>query len=472
MISLQRWDDDLRLIANPYSSSVPVTDPAQYYGRRNDLLRVAVSIRNWEPFAITGEPRIGKSSFLYYLTHPDGARKRAEFLDYIGNPAAYLFVLIELQLLPMRNAQGFWRYLFDRLVEEAGEAGIDAESLQAAYRTSQEAGSDDYQIQMSFEQYLKQLERKVLFLFDDFDIVIKDFERSEVRQVTDKLRTLKAALTFKSKLNYVIVSSDPLVRLFEAKDIAGGLSPLFNIIISAPPLGLLEEGAVHELLQKPLQQSPANIPRFSEEDITFIDKLAGRYPDFLKISCFHLLEAKIQGPVDYSSVRQTIENDDRIQWLMKWLWDRAKQDELPLREVLLQIAQGQMPANRLAFRELCQRGLVDDSASPPQIFGELFRAFILYPDAHAVMPTESTPLSARLTPLESKLYNYLVEHAEQTCTREQLQKVIWGDKPPSSRDALEQLVKRLRGKIEPSPDQPVLLNIRGQGYLLRQLPLK
>jgi len=470
MISLQRWDDDLGLITNPYSSSMPVTDPAQYYGRRNDLLRVAVNIRNWEPFAITGEPRIGKSSFLYYLTHPDGARKRGDFLDYIGNPAAYLFVLIELQLLPVRNAQGFWRYLFDRLVEEAGEAGIDAESLRAAYRTSQEAGSDDYQIQTSFERYLKQLERKVLFLFDDFDIVIRDFENSDVTQVTGKLRTLKA-LTFKDKLNYVIISTDPLVRLFEDKDIAGSLSPLSNIIISAPPLGLLEEDAAHALLQKPLQQSPPNIPRFSEEDITFIDKLAGRYPDFLKISCFHLLEAKIQGPVDYGFVRQTIENDNRVQWLMKRLWERVRQDEQPLRQVLLQIAQGQVPANRLAFRELCQRGLVDDLASSPRIFGMLFYAFVLHPDAHAVTPTESPPLAAKLTLLESKLYNYLAEHAEQTCTREQLKKVVWGSNPPSSPDALEQLVKRLRGKIEPNPDQPTyLLNVRGQGYLLRQLP--
>jgi DNA-binding winged helix-turn-helix (wHTH) protein len=469
MISPQRWDNDLRLITNPYSSSMPVTNPAQYYGRRNDLLRVAVSIRNWEPFAITGEPRIGKSSFLYYLTHPDGARKRAEFLDYIGNPAAYLFVLIELQLLPVRNAQGFWRYLFDRLVEEAGKA----ESLTAEYHLGQEAGSDDYQIQMSFEHYLKQLERKVIFLFDDFDILIRDFERSEVRQITDKLRTLKAALPFKSKLNYVIVSTDPLVQLFEDKGIAGGLSPLSNIINSAPPLGLLEEDAVHELLQEPLQQSPANIPHFSEEDITFINKLSGRYPDFLKISCFHLLEAKIQGSADYNSVWQTIGNDHRIQWLMKRLWERAKQDELPLREVLLQIAQGQVSVKRLAFRELCQRGFVDDLVSPPQIFGELFHEFVLNPDARTLMPTESTPLAANLTPLESKLYNYLLAHVEQTCTREQLQKVIWGDKLPSSPDALEQLVKRLRGKIEPSPDQPVyLLNVRGQGYLLRQRPTK
>src|SRR5260370_35357161 len=117
---------------------------------------------------------------------------------------------------------------------------------------------------------------------------------------------------------------------------------------------------------------------------------------------------------------------------------------------------------------------MDDSNSPPQIFGELFRSFVLHPDAPTAISTEPTPLATRLTPLESRLYNYLLTHIDQTCTREQLQQVIWGDKVPTmSPDALEQLVKPLRGKSYPNPDQPsYLLNVRGQGYLLRQQPAK
>jgi hypothetical protein len=468
MASVHTLSDNLGLVTNPYGSRVPVTDPTRFYGRHSDILRVAVNIRNWEPFAVSGEPRIGKTSLLYYLIHPDGARKLPEFLAYIGNPTDYLFVLVELQLLPVRNAQGFWRYLFDRLVEESREAEIEIKALQAEYRASQKSGSDHYQTQTSFERYLKQLERRVVLLFDDFDIVINDFDSSEVLQVTDKLRTLKA-LGLNSKLNYVIASTDPLVRLFKAKGITSP-SPLSSIIIPAPPLGLLEKDAADELLQKPLQQSTWVIQQFTEEDIVFIRRLAGRHPDFMKISCFYLLAAKSQGHIDYSDVWQTIENDAHIQWLMKGLWERVKQgeqlDELPLREVLLQIAQGQVPTNSRAFKELRQRGLVDDSTSSPQLFGELFRAFVQHPDTRPAMPTE-------LTPLESKLYNYLSEHAEQTCTREQLQKVIWEDKPPASPDALEQLVRRVRGKIEPNPDQPIyLLNVRGQGYFLRQVPTR
>jgi len=467
-VQMLKEENNLRSVTNPYSSRMPVTDPAQFYGRHDDVLRVAESIRNWQPYAVSGEPRIGKTSFLYYLIHSEGARTLPKFLAYIGNPDDYLFVLVELQRLPARNATGFWRYLLDRLTEEARKEGVEPPAVHKTYASSWEPESDYYQVQIRFESYVKQLKKRVVFLFDDFDIIINDFENTEVVQVTDKLRTLKEALDLNGKLNYVIASTDPLVRLLKAKGITNP-SPFTSIIIPMTPLGLLEKDAADELLREPIRQgTEQSIPQFTKDDIAFVYKLAGRYPDIMKITCFYLFAARCQGNADYASVRQKIEDDQNVRWLMDGLWKRIKQEEqleeLPLRETLLQIAQGQVPPDSPAFRELRQRGIVDDATSPPHIFGDLFGAFILHPPSHAVMPFE-------LTPLESKLYTYLAEHVGQTCSREQLQKVIWGDKLPSSRDALEQLVKRVRGKIEQNPDRPIyLLNVRGQGYLLQKDP--
>jgi hypothetical protein len=417
---------------------------------------------------VSGEPRIGKTSFLYYLIHPEGARTLPKFLAYVGNADDYLFVLVELQRLPARNATGFWRYLLDRLTEEARKEAVEPPAEQHTYASSWEQERDYYLVQTRFESYLKQLKRRVVFLFDDFDIVINDFDNTEVVQVTDKLRTLKEALDLHGKLNYVIASTDPLVRLLKAKGITNP-SPFTSIIIPMTPLGLLDKDAADELLREPLRQGIEQpIPQFTRDDIAFVYKLAGRYPDIMKTTCFYLFEARCQGNADYASVRQNIEDDQNVRWLMDGLWKRIKQEEqleeLPLRETLLQIAQGQVHPDSPAFRELRQRGIVDDLTSPPHIFGDLFGAFILHPPSHAVMPFE-------FTPLELKLYTYLAEHVGHTCSREQLQKVIWGDKLPSSRDALEQLVKRVRGKIEPNPDRPIyLLNVRGQGYLLQKDP--
>lgn len=461
-----------RLVINPYSNRGPVTNPTQFYGRRNDVLNVAKSIMLSQPFAVSGEPRIGKTSLLYYLVHPEGARTLPAFQEYIGDPSNYLFVLIELQRLPVINAVGFWRYLLDRLIEEAREEGIAGRGEQEASHTAQKQGNDQYQVQTSFVGYLKQLGKKVVFLFDDFDVLIENLDNTEVVQVTDKLKTLKEALDLNDKLNYIIISRDPLVRLFKANHIVSP-SPFISIIIPFPPLGLLEKDAANALIQEPLRRS---IMQFTEHDIDFIYHLVGRYPDFMKITCYYLFAAYAQGNADYATVRQKLVDDPHVRWLMNGLWERLKQDEqleeLPLREVLRQIAQGQQLTDSTAFRELRQRGLVEGTPSSPHVFGDLFCTFILNLNLSSpiVTPPTVTP-PVELTHKESMLYSYLAEHVGQTCSRRQLQEAIWGDKQPNSPDALEQLVKRVRGKIEPDRDQPTyLINIKGQGYLLRSEP--
>ena len=475
MKSIQTLSDEERpwRTTNPYSNRGAVTNPTQFYGRRSNVLEVAKSIMLQQPFAISGEPRIGKTSLLYYLVHPEGARKLPEFQRYIGTPSNYLFVLIELQRLPSRDAVGFWRYLLDRLIEEAEKEDSTNGIEPKAYSITQNSNIDLYQVQTSFESYLKQLRKKIVFFFDDFDILIEDFDDTEVVQVTDKLRTLKEALDLNEKLNYVIVSIDPLVRLFKMKRIVS-VSPFISGIIPIPPLELLDKDAMNELIQSPLRHSVEETSlQFTVHDIDFINHFAGKYPDFAKITCYYLFSAYAQGNASHDTVRQKLVDDSHVRWLMNGLWERLKRDEkleeLPLSEVMLQIAQGQQPTSLSAFRELHQRGLVEGTSASSHIFGDLFCTFILNMTLSSpiVTPPIVTP-PIELTPLESKLYSYLAEHMGQACSRTQLQAAIWGDKLPNSPDALEQLVKRVRGKIEPNRDQPQhLISIRGQGYLLR-----
>ncbi|HEY1249401.1 MAG TPA: winged helix-turn-helix domain-containing protein [Nitrososphaera sp.] len=74
---------------------------------------------------------------------------------------------------------------------------------------------------------------------------------------------------------------------------------------------------------------------------------------------------------------------------------------------------------------------------------------------------------AQLPQLEWRLMRYLQQHPDRTCTRGELQQAIWGKDHPSSPDALEQLVRRLRKRIELNPKCPEhLLTVRGLGYRL------
>ena len=72
------------------------------------------------------------------------------------------------------------------------------------------------------------------------------------------------------------------------------------------------------------------------------------------------------------------------------------------------------------------------------------------------------------TYLEGKVYQYLQSHAEEVCGKDEIKQAIWGDKLPSD-STLQKIIERIRGKIEPDPDNPrYLIAVRGQGYILRE----
>ncbi len=93
------------------------------------------------------------------------------------------------------------------------------------------------------------------------------------------------------------------------------------------------------------------------------------------------------------------------------------------------------------------------------------------PDSESHLSQWDGQVLAQLPQLEWRLLRYLQRHPDRACTRTELQQAIWGKDPPSSPDALEQLVRRLRKRIEPDPQRPeYLLTVRGLGYRLIGTP--
>lgn len=78
-----------------------------------------------------------------------------------------------------------------------------------------------------------------------------------------------------------------------------------------------------------------------------------------------------------------------------------------------------------------------------------------------------------LTPTEFKLLSYLMEHADQVCSPQQLVRQAQGyDADPwEARAIIRVHVRRLRRKLEPDPTRPrYILNVRGVGYTFPAVP--
>lgn len=73
----------------------------------------------------------------------------------------------------------------------------------------------------------------------------------------------------------------------------------------------------------------------------------------------------------------------------------------------------------------------------------------------------------RLTNLEFRLLQYLVVNAEHTVTTERLTSHVWGYPGVGDRQALKQLIHRLRRKIEANAADPqYIATVSGIGYIL------
>jgi DNA-binding response OmpR family regulator len=76
--------------------------------------------------------------------------------------------------------------------------------------------------------------------------------------------------------------------------------------------------------------------------------------------------------------------------------------------------------------------------------------------------------SIELSPKEFLLLGHLYEHAGEVCSKDEIGDAVWPEYQGDVYDyQIENLVRRLREKIEPDPSEPqILLTVRGLGYKL------
>jgi DNA-binding winged helix-turn-helix (wHTH) protein len=75
-----------------------------------------------------------------------------------------------------------------------------------------------------------------------------------------------------------------------------------------------------------------------------------------------------------------------------------------------------------------------------------------------------------LLPREFKLLKYMMQRSDQLLTRAALIKDVWHYKFVPETNLLDVHMGRLRRKVDGSNDAPMILNIRGKGYVLSATP--
>ncbi|MCZ7574616.1 MAG: winged helix-turn-helix domain-containing protein [Ardenticatenaceae bacterium] len=457
---------------NPYLERTPVADPANFHGRTADVRWVLERITAPRPqcCSITGLPRIGKTSLLRFIAHPEGARGRAP--GFFRDLAPLLIVYVDLALVSVApgtrpSSEAVVRHLMRAIHREVRCQGLADDpdlTVLDQYAARARSASDWPEVRELFTDYVYTLDGggyRLVLLLDELD---------STTAWDPQMAYFLRSLVMQTNTAYVTASLEPL---FELLDEHGRVSPLYNIF-STHALGLLPPEEARELLCAPAARVGVTWPPGLVEQVL---SLTGRHPDLVKMAGSAMWELHTKGELlTLEAIAARVRPD--ADGLFRSIWRHVSEGEREALGVLVSDGVHSLAA-LAALPRLQSRALTVDQNGGTAPFGTLFTGW-LRERVRQARDQADLQLDGRwvtvegqriqLTPTEARLATYLFERRGQTCNRADLIQAIWGDeelKPDSK--VLDTTVQRLREKIERDRANPDwLITVRGEGYTLRE----
>ncbi|HEX6479741.1 MAG TPA: winged helix-turn-helix domain-containing protein [Ktedonobacteraceae bacterium] len=505
----------------------PFTRPA-FWGRQNELQAICHYLLSEPPqcCAIIGETSMGKTSLLRAFIDPqspsivESFRVKEKFTFVFLDCIAYRTIANKGEYA----AAQFWWELYSetvaklRLTEDdrlaKPEIGEDLTPLDAAF-----------ELKSALVDILREVERPVVFLFDNFEGI------AHLPQHTSEwLRSLN-----QYNCTYVVSSRHLLYLLYQYHpESMVSPSPFYNIFSDPIYLGLMAGDEVDAFLHQAQEKARELGSCWEQKDVEFIQKMAGRHPELLRIACAHIFERCLnyaqsltvdeQEFLEFSIFREAY-SVCNILWrgladpelsdvpgIVNSSIEKEKQELSPYQKALIKVANNESVAEKRMLFLLEQRGLIERVDGTWRVFGELMRKFVLqqeyiytqkaqpaitpnaraetltgdvnqisetghvHRDGEATQGFAQKEVSAEsraepvFTHLEGRVYNYLKAHMGEVCSKEQIKAAVWENDVPGD-SALQKIIERIRSKIETDPDNPrYLIAKKRQGFMLREDP--
>lgn len=305
---------------NPFSYGKPVDDPARFIGHRRAMEQVYSRLLSaFESSSIVGERRIGKTSLLKVIGHPE---MQANF----GlSPEKYTFIYQDFQFLETGTVPTrFWQRVL-RSIRRAVKSHPDiVDEIEYAVKAET---IDNYTLDDIFT-LIDEADLYIVLLLDEFENVTRN------QNFDDDFFAGLRALAIHHNLALITSSRQELVDLTHSEKVRS--SPFFNIFASINLRPFTETEAT-ELIDTYLDGTDV---RFLLSELNVVFALAGYHPYFLQMACHHLFAAHQQGLNDAARRLYVIENTRReAEPIFQDYW----QNSGPSQQIVLAV---------MAFREL------------------------------------------------------------------------------------------------------------------------
>lgn len=278
---------------NPFTYGKPISDPKRFFGREREVSQIFSRLLNaeFESSSIVGERRIGKTSLLKYLSHPN-------IRDEHGcDSSNFIFTYVDLQIIDSSTTPTqLWLYLLNQLDHNVQ----DIETKQILIDIQKGDTVNNF-ILFDLFTNLDQKNKHVVFLLDEFENVTKNpnFEP----EFFYGLRSLA------SHHNLALITSSrrELIDLTHSEEIRA--SPFFNIFANINLRLINETDAIKLINDLPKD----TVIRFNYEEINYLLDLAGLHPYFLQVACHFLFE----------SYTRNLDTTERLTFLRKEFYEEA-----------------------------------------------------------------------------------------------------------------------------------------------------
>jgi serine/threonine-protein kinase len=333
---------------NPYLNRVAIKDPAQFFGRTREVSKIFSRLAASRPqsISVVGERRIGKSSLLCYINHPN---IRARFLD---NPESYTFAFIDLQQKRRLTLTEFFKELFTLVAKATKDESIS--KLEPAFDS----------VRALLEDFRRD-GQKLVVLFDEFDAITTN------RAFDLEFYSFLRSIANNYDVAYVTSSARDLQELCHTQLIAD--SPFFNIFTNVFLRAFTRKEAF-DLIARPSAEAGLPLEGYARR----ITEIAGYFPYFLQIACSAYFDylSENEGKLNREEVESTFLDEAKGQF--RFIWDHMSDSfRRSIREF---VENGNIEKEQAhAYEDLKRAGYFIEEDRGPRIFSTLFPSIISRP---------------------------------------------------------------------------------------------
>jgi hypothetical protein len=259
---------------NPFTFGNPIKDPARFIGRKAEIRQIVNRLLSsaHESTSIIGERRIGKTSLLSYLAHPEVSAS-------LGlTPDKFCLVYVDFQGLTDITPTRFWQ----RVLKKMARTICDESLVPSIEKLSGQSEFDLFDLEDLFQASMDK-GMTIVLMMDEFEYVTENPNFK-----SDFFGALRA-LAIHSGVALLPATRRELVDLCHSEEIKG--SPFFNIFANVVlrPFSHVE---VDELLSNYIVEDKFSL---NPKEKDFIWELGGGYPLFVQMAGHYLYDGREQG---------------------------------------------------------------------------------------------------------------------------------------------------------------------------------